>query len=268
MLRRLPSLAAILSVFFSVFFVAHPGWSQQQTAPARMSFTLGAGYDRGGFGTTEISRALYLPFSFRYTATRFDFSVSSSIARLDAPDGVRLIDGVPTRVAPDGVPLRETGMGDVVLRTRLFLIEDRGAGTSAPSITPFVRLKIPTASAERGLGTGETDFGFGVEVDKTFSSLFVFGDLGYTVVGKIPRMSLRNRALGSIGLGKQLSDDLSVSGMLDWRRSIVEGSPNPTDLIGVLSYRLGETTISPNAFLGLTDGSPDFGFAVQMRFSL
>ena len=264
MLRRLASLA----VLSSVFFVALPGWSQQVPTPARLSFTVGAGYDQGNFGTDELSRALYFPFSFRYAKPRFDFSVSSSIARLNAPDGVRLIDGVSTRVGPDGVPIRDTGMGDVILRSRLFLVEDRGPGTSAPSIAPYFRLKIPTASVESGMGTGETDYGFGVEVDKTFDSVFVFGDLGYTVVGQIRRMALRNRALGSIGIGKQLSDDLSVSGMLDWRRSIVDGNPNPTDLVAILSYRLGDTTISPNALVGLTDGSPDFVLGIQLRFRL
>jgi hypothetical protein len=259
MAPRLPLLA------FLVFFVAHPGWSQQQPNPARMSFTVGAGYDQGDFGTPDISRALYFPFSFRYTASQFDVSVSSSIARLSASDGVRLIDGVPTPTS-GRVSFNETGLGDTVLRTRLFLVNDRGPGTSTPSVTPFFRLKVPTAPEQRGLGTGRVDYGFGVELDKDLGSAFIFGDLGYTVVGKIPGSGLQNRALGSIGVGKQLSDALSVSSMLDWRRSIIAGNPDAADLVGVLSYRVGSTTISPNAFLGLTDGSSDFGLGIQMRF--
>jgi hypothetical protein len=263
MSRRLSSFVCLLCL---LFFVAHPGWSQQQSAPARMSFTIGAGYDQGDFGTTEISRAVYFPFAFRYTADRYEIGVSSSVARLSAPGGVRLIDGVPTRVGPEGLVLRETGAGDTVFLARLFLQEDRGPGTSAPSITPFFRLKIPTASDEKGLGTGRVDYGFGVEVDKDLGSAFVFGDLGYTVVGQVPRLNLRNRPLASIGVGKQLSDALSVSSMLDWRRSIVVGNPDPTDLVGIVTYRVGTTTISPNAFVGLTDGSPDVGAGIQVRF--
>jgi len=258
-MRRL-SLAACL-----IFFVAHPGWSQQQPASARMSFTIGAGYDQGDFGTSELSRALYFPFSFRYTASRFDISVSSSVARLSAPDGVRLIDGVPTQTGRGDTAFRETGPGDLVLRSRLFLVEDQGHSTSTPSITPFLRLKLPTAPEERGLGTGRTDYGFGVELDKDLGSAFVFGDLGYTVVGKVPGFGLKNRTLASFGVGKQLSDAVSVSSMLDWRRSIVAGSPDPADLVGIVSLRVGSTTISPNAFVGLTEGSSDFGLGIQMR---
>jgi hypothetical protein len=164
------------------------------------------------------------------------------------------------------MPFRETGPGDTVLRTRLFLVEDQGPGTSTPSITPFFRLKLPTAPEQRGLGTGKTDYGFGVEWDKDLGSAFIFGDLGYTVVGKIPGLGLRDRPVASIGVGKQLSDAVTVSSMLDWRRSIVAGTPDATDLVGVLSCRVGSTTISPNAFVGLTDGSPDFGLGVQIRF--
>lgn len=255
------SLAAILLLAF-----AHPGWSRQ-TAPTRMSLTVGLGYDQGDFGTLEISKAVYVPFTLRYTAPQFDIGVSSSFVRLHAPDGVRLIDGVPTPTVPGGPPLRESGIGDTVVRSRFYLVNDRGPGTSSPSITPFARLKIPTAASDRGLGTGRADFGFGVEVDKDFGPAFLFGDLGYTIVGKVRGLGLRNRSTASVGIGKPLSDSVTVSGMLDWRRSIVIGNPNPTDLVGVLSYKLNSsTTVSPNAFVGLTDGSSDFGAGVQMRF--
>src|SRR4030095_5377580 len=144
-------------VAFLILFVAHPGWSQFQPVSARMSFTIGAGYDQGDFGTNELSQAIYFPFSFRYSASRYDISISSSVARLSAPDGVRLIDGVPTQTGFGDMAFRETGPGDTVLRTRLFFVEDQGPGTSTPSITPFFRLKLPTAPEQRGLGTGKTD---------------------------------------------------------------------------------------------------------------
>src|SRR5678815_1024476 len=135
------SLAGLL-----LLVIAHPGWSQT-TAPARMSFTIGFGYDQGDFGTTETSRAVYVPFTLRYIAPRFDIGVSSSFVRLKAPDGVRLIDGVPTPAVPGGPPLSESGIGDTVIRSRFYLVDDRGPAASAPSITPFVRVKIPTAPA-------------------------------------------------------------------------------------------------------------------------
>ena len=261
MARRLSFLTGLL-----FFFVAHPGCSQQQPTPARMSFTVGAGYDQGDFGTTEISRAVYFPIGFRYTSARYELGVTTSVARLSAPGGVALIDGVPAPIGDDIRPFRETGAGDTLVQARLFLVEDRGSRASPPGLSPFFRLKIPTADAERGLGTGKADFTFGIEVDKDLGPAFLFGDVGYTFVGKVPGLNLRDRGMASVGVGKVLSDAVSVSGLLDWRRSIIPGNSDPTDLVGIVTFRIGTTTVSPNAFLGLTDGSPDFGAGLQVRF--
>lgn len=257
-MTRLP-LAILLFVMG-----AGQGWAQQLQAPARVTLRMGVGYDQGDFGTGEISRAAYLPVSVRFAANRFDLTVASSFARIDTSDGVRLIDGVPTRTGT-GVPLQESGIGDTVVRSRFFVWDN--ADSDWPSVTPFVRVKIPTAREELGLGTGKTDVGFGVEVDKRLNKIFVFGDLGYTVTGKVPGLDLRNRPAAGFGVGKQLSESTTISGMIDWRRAIVDGNPNPAELSGVLNYKLNPSvTLSPNAFVGLTKGSSDFGLGLQMSF--
>ena len=248
-----------------VFFItAGLGWAQQPQAPARVTFRMGFGYDQGDFGTGETSRAAYLPVSVRFAANRFDLTVSSSFARIDTSEGVRLIDGVPTQTG-DGVPLQESGIGDTIVRSRFFVWEN--ADANVPSVTPFVRVKIPTAREELGLGTGKTDVGVGIELDKRLHQLFVFGDVGYTVVGKVPGLDLRNRTAAGFGVGKDLSESTTISGMFDWRSAVVAGNPNPAEFTGVLSYKLNSTvTLSPNGFVGLTSGSSDFGVGLQMSF--
>jgi hypothetical protein len=224
-------------------------------------FRIGVGYDQGDFGTDETSRAAYVPVSLRFVANRFDLTVASSLARIDTAEGVRLFDGVPVQTG-DGVPLQEFGIGDTVVRSRIFL---NSPDSDLPAVTPFVRVKIPTAREELGLGTGKTDFGFGIEVDKQVNELLVFGDVAYTIVGKVPGLDLRNRTAAGFGIGKQLSDTTTISGIFDWRRAIVAGNPDPAEITGVLSYKLNSVvTLSPNAFVGLTSGSSDFGVGVQM----
>ncbi len=244
---------------------AASGWSQQLAAPARFTLRVGVGYDQGDFGSSEISRASYAPFSLRYTARRFDLGVSSAFARIDTAGGIRFIDGVPTPTDSSGGPLLESGLADTTIRSRFFLITDQGRGTPKPSVTPFVKIKIPTAHEERGLGTGKTDYGFGVELDKEVGPVFLFGDMGYTVVGKVPLLAFRNRTAASAGIGKQVSESLSTSVLLDWRRAIIAGNPNPADLVGVLSYRRNRNvTFSPNAFVGLNNGTSNFGAGMQI----
>jgi hypothetical protein len=87
----------------------------------------------------------------------------------------------------------------------------------------------------------------------------VFGDVGYTVVGKVPGLDLRNRTTVGFGVGRELSEATTISGMFDWRSAIVAGNPNPAEFTGVLSYKLSPSvTLSPNGFVGLTSGSSDF----------
>ena len=239
----------------------------QEGAP-RLSLTLGAGYDQGDFGLVELSRASYVPFSLRFAATpQMELGVTSAVARIDSPGGVEIIDGIPTRTDTAGVPLRETGLTDTTIRSRFFLLTDDGQGSPKVTMTPYFKVKIPTAEADAGLGTGRPDYGFGVEMDRAFGSAFVFGEAGYTVVGKVRRLALRNRPSASIGIGKQLGSAVTMSGILDWRRAIVIGNSDPAEFTGVISFRVSPTVlVSPNAFVGLTDGTSDFGAGIQMRF--
>ena len=240
----------------------------QQASPPRMTFRMGVGYDRGDYGSRQITTAKYVPFSLRYTGSLVELGVSSGIVHLDSPDGIRLIDGVPTPAGPRGRPLLETGIADTTIRSRFFVVTDDGPGTSTPSVTPFLRVKLPTADEERGLGTGKTDYGIGVELDKEVgSAVYLLGDFEYTVVGKVPALGLRNRPSASFGIGKQLSEKFTATGMLDWRRAIVAGNPNPAELVGLMNWRATtNVSVSPNAFVGLTDGSPDFGAGLQFGF--
>jgi hypothetical protein len=256
----------LLTVITLMCLSVSASWGQS-AAPARFTFRMGAGYDQGTFGATETSRAYYAPFSLKYTARRFDIGVSSAFARIDTAGGIRLIDGVPTQTDSSSGPLQENGIADTTIRSRFFVVVDEGRGTAKPSITPFFKVKIPTADESRGMGTGKVDYGVGVEIDKEVGPIFLFGDVAYTVMGKIPGLNFRNRPAASFGVGKQVSDTVTVSSMVDWRRSIIAGNTNPTELVGMLSYKASSrVTVTPNAFVGLTQGSPDFGAGLQLSF--
>jgi hypothetical protein len=240
------------------------GWSQSSAEHDHFQIKIGASYDRGDFGTAETTKVLYAPITLRYLGERFDLSVTPSFARVNTTGGVRLIDGVPTPTGerPSTVRNENSGAGDTVLRGRFYLLQSESA-----SITPFAKWKIPTAPDNLGLGTGKADLGFGVEADKQIDRYLVFGDFSYTLTGKPQGLALRNRAGGSFGLGRSFSKDLLVSGMLDWRQSVVVGNKNPAELVGILTYRLSrKVTLSPNVYAGLNDSSPDLGFGVELAF--
>jgi hypothetical protein len=236
---------------------------QGTTEPDRFQIKIGATYDQGDFGTNDTTKVFFLPITIRYLGDRYDVSVTPSFARVNGTGGVRLIDGVPTPTGEPGTA-RSTASaaGDTLIRGRYYLVDE-----DSLSVSSFAKLKLPTAPEDLNLGTGKTDLGFGIEVDKQVNDLLLFGDLSYTFTGKIPGLGMRNRTAASFGIGKSVSNALLVSGLVDWRRSLIEGNADPTELVGILTYRVQQgITLSPHAYVGLNDSSADFGLGVELSF--
>ncbi len=226
------------------------------------------GYEQGDYGTADTTRIFALPLTLRYLGDKWDLSATFSYLRVDSAGEVTFVAGQPVAVegAAGGRRVDE-GFGDIVLKGRYYLSEDSGELVSLPSITPLLRLKIPTAASPE-LGTGEPDFGFGVEFDKTFGrSFIVFGDVTYTIIGEPPGQDFRNRPGFSIGAGYRASPLITLSALLDWRRAITERESDPVDLIGFVSFKLTPTfTATPYVSVGLTNGSSDFGLGIELSY--
>ncbi|MFB3062314.1 MAG: hypothetical protein ACE10C_13190, partial [Candidatus Binatia bacterium] len=113
----------------------------------------------------------------------------------------------PIRIRDDPVSniidLLAPGVGDLALKGRIYLLDDPGTDSFLPAITPTARVKFPTADASEGLGTGEYDFGLGLELDKQVKNFFLFADFGYTFIGNPPGANLRDQIAAGTGIGYQ-----------------------------------------------------------------
>lgn len=230
---------------------------------------LGAVYEQGDFGTSDVTRTLSAPATARYLGERFDFAVTTFFLYVDSPQQVVFVDGSPNVGGQTGERETEAGLGDTILKLRIYALDDRGPESWVPGLTPFVKFKIPTGDDKRGLSTGKPDGGLGLEFDKQFQSFFILGDVSYTFMGDPDDINLRDRPAASLGAGIPLGPKWSVVALLDWRRALVSGTDDPLELLGILTTRVTPTTtVAPYAFMGLTDGSPDWGlgFEVSYRF--
>jgi hypothetical protein len=241
---------------------------QRAKTPEREHFQLkiGAAYDEGDFGTDDTSRAAYLPVTLRYLGGRWDVAVTASLIYLESESNVVVVDGVP--VATERTRSTDDfGFGDLVFKGRYFAVEDAGPGTALPTLAPFLKVKVPTADEDEGLGTGEWDVGLGLEWDKQFDAFYLLGDLSYTFMGDPPGQDFRDRPAASIGAGTYLTPNVALTGLLDWRRAIVEDNEDALELVALLQVRLSRVvTITPNAFVGLLDGSPDWGVGMELSW--
>ena len=273
----------------------------QQTAERNWQLSFTPSYSHGNFGTNTTSEFIYAPFSIRRLFSKGDISlvipsvtaitdgrttvVGNSAFRVDDDNsgsgggggganddggcsgkgsnvsGKDRVCGTTTRTV--GQKVTTTGIGDVILRGRYYLVEEQDY---VPLIAVTARLKLPTANASQGLGTGEFDHGYGVEISKLIgTSWLVFFDGGYNFIGDPDRgdglgtLGLRNQYWYDVGTGYYLTKDLLTSVYFEEYRALVPGLPNARDVFFSSNYRLSPAwRLNGGVAVGLSNGAPDY----------
>ncbi len=257
--------------------------AEEKTADKwQVSFT--PNYSSGDYGQGSTTTVIYLPLSFQRLFRDGDISLVVPYVSVTGDCSVTLLSGVPNqtnaqcgalhpqrgRKKPTTTPnpvVTNGGLGDVVLRGRYYVVDE---GDSLPEIAVTARLKIPTADADKGLGTGEFDEGFGFEMTKTLVGNWAgFVDGGYTFIGRPPGIDLRNQWYYDVGLGYNFTKDLTFAVYYEEWRALLDGFQNPQDLLFSLSYTHSPALrMNLSTQIGLSDGAPSYGLTggVSIRF--
>ena len=177
--------------------------------------------------------------------------------------------GTTTRTA--GQKVTTTGIGDVILRGRYYLVEEQDF---VPLIAMTARFKFPTANARQGLGTGAFDHGYGVEVSKLIgTSWLVFFDGGYNFIGDPDRadgsgtLGLRNQYWWDVGTGYYVTKDLLASVYFEEYRSLRSGLSNARDVFFSSNYRLSPAwRVNGGVAVGLSNGAPDYVVSIGTSY--
>lgn len=216
--------------------------------------------------------------------TKGDISLTVPFVTAQTDGGVVLVGGVPNEVEEDnsgpgssssgsssltgqtlGTKNRESGLGDIVLRGRYYLIEEQ-------ELTPLVaitgRVKFPTADEGRGLGTGEFDEGFGVELSKTlFTDWIAYLDGGYTFIGDPTGLDLNNQWYYDLGAGYYITNNLLASVFYEEFRALREGNSNPRDFLFSLNLKASSAwRLTTSVLVGVSDGAPDYEFTGGLSY--
>src|SRR5437899_5793691 len=158
-----------------------------------VKFSTSVNYSVGDYGTNKDTKIVYVPFTLGVRPLdRFWLSVTVPFIYQDTQNVVLTGGGVASRKEQKGKlaqPARattESGLGDVLLKASVVVVEERDL---IPEITPYLKIKFPTADKDRGLGTGEFDETLGVDMSKNLvGDLYGYLTLGYTFIGD-PRCS-------------------------------------------------------------------------------
>lgn len=256
-------LLALVCIFAAA--VAGAETLPEAAREADWKFSSSVNYDTGKYGTPDRTNSLYIPFTLKRYFSEADLSVTVPYLRQSSAGQVTWVGGKPVHVgmrkaAASSATSTESGLGDIILRGTYTLLRD---GPKSFDLGLAGKLKFPTADETKGLGTGETDEGAGLEFAKEISPGWtLLADGYYTVIGDPSGVDFNNQISLDAGFYRKLSGNMALTVLFETQSSIVDGNADPRSLGGTLSYSAPDgIQFSGGLTLGLSDGSPDIGLS-------
>jgi hypothetical protein len=148
--NRAPKSGCFVKQFYSVLitFAFACGCSAEDTA----SVAVGAFYINGEYGTDTDTTMQYVPLTIAYRNNGLRLSATASFLSIEGPPGntAGVIDG------NGALPMsgKAEGAGDSLLKASY----DISTLSRCLLLRPQLKIKIPTADENQGLGTGATDY--------------------------------------------------------------------------------------------------------------
>ncbi|MBK9664034.1 MAG: transporter [Nitrosomonas sp.] len=164
---------------------------------------------------------------------------------------------------PSTTTSSQSGLGDIITAFSYNLIDHAPTGIGFDITT---RLKIPTASASRNLGTGQVDFAIQGDLYKTISRFTLSATFGYRVLGNPAGVTFHNVLYGAAGIGYQLSSRTSIGTSYNMGQSPVK-LQDSRDISIYVSQRVSDNfRLNIYGLRGLSERSPDWGGGLNLRY--
>lgn len=242
--------------------------SPRKTARGEGSWRLsiGANYSRGDYGEAIDTKVASFPIALRYSKDRFRVRVSVPYVILSGPGslldrgdggGVDVGDG-------DLRAERHQGIGDVSIHAGYLFPLGSGLSLDATG-----RVKLPTASRAKRLGTGKADVTAGLELVKKLkgASLYVGGRRRF--VGEPDGANVRD--VWGVGTGGNVRAAKGLSLGLDygWRQSSRIGGGDISEVSGWTNVRLNRRLhLTIYGGTGLNQNSSDLIAGTSLSYRL
>jgi hypothetical protein len=161
---------------------------------------------------------------------------------------------------------RTTGLGDMFVGISKRVA---GGGVRLFRLDTNLEVKIPTASEEDYLGTGEWDYRVGLAGEYRFWSATTYGGVGWNLLGDPEWVEFNDvlDALAGIDSDPLLGERLIVSGWVEAWQEAVEGTGHRAAL-GVGVQSTGRVRWRLQLRAGLTDAAPDLGVLFGVSFGV
>lgn len=243
------------------------------TAPARADYvvTSGVNWSAGRYGEAERTTIFDTPVSVKWTSKRVALGVSTDVLRISGPADVVLTDRSPDgQQRPELIgrsPGRsaQSGLGDTGLMARYTVT---GLAGSPFYLEGTARLRLPTGSRDRGLGTGVVDGAVQLETGAIGKTGGAYVMAGRRFLSDLPDVERHDGWQASVGGWIAATPRLRVGADHDWRRTSVAGGTDPAEVDAYLSYRCtGHLRAQLMGTAGLSRASADLGLGLTMIWS-
>ena len=246
-----------------------PAKPQDEESAPSWTFSSGLDYSSGRYGAKQ-STDILVGLS-NITLKTGDFQFSAALPYLSIVGPAYVVVGAGGALAivnpkAGATSTQREGLGDLNLSATYTLQPEDFGGFEADFTG---RTKIATADASKGLSSGETDFGFSVEVSRQIDIWEPFVTFGYTVPGSPVAYSLNSAPSFSVGTSVQLDDNLIAIASYDFNGSISSSLADAQQLFGSLSWVFNDSlTLTGYAELGLSSGSPAQGTGLLLSWKI
>jgi len=232
-----------------------------QPAPLRprvTSVASGFDYSQGDYGFTDDTEVFSVPLDLGYESGSWIWRANFSYLTIKGPAA---IIGAGGAVRPTSNT--ESGIGDVYLSGTYRFGETLGPW----NLDATVRVKLPTASEDRGLGTGETDFYGQADIYRTFGKVTPFLSLGWREFGTSDLYPLKSGIYTSIGVHFRPSETTVITTAFDWGEQLLAGQDDTMDALVAVTHDVNANwRTMVYALAGFTDASPNLAIGGRLTY--
>lgn len=224
-----------------------------------VTVTTGADYSAGDYGGPSDTKILVVPLTVRAKSGPIRLSATLPYLRIDGPGNiVGGGDGGPIIIDPnDPTPATvRKGLGDLSLAAA-YALPDVALGGFEVELG--ARVKLPTSSERKRLGTGKTDFSVSLDVARPIGNIAPFVTVGYRMPGEPAGVALRNSFTTSVGTTVSLGAATLIASY-DYSEATSRFVEDSHSLFGGMNLPLSKRiSLTGYGTAGLSEGAPDFG---------
>ena len=224
-----------------------------------VSLSTGLDYSSGKYGSVRATDILVALTDVTLKTGDFQFTAALPYITITGPAFLVVgAGGVPIVVNPGRTADKERkGLGDLNFSTTYSVPSEL---TDEFQVDLTGRIKLATGEQSQGLSSGETDFGFSVDVSRQFGDWAPFVSFGYRIPGRPTAYSLVSAPSFSVGTSLQLGDHFLAIMSYDFDGTISSTLADSQQLFGSISWvATDDLTFTTYGEYGMSSGAPRGG---------